>query len=220
MIRANMTVSPALRHFFSMLRIPAAFPVVLATAVLLEGCALPALVGTAGIAGTSSMAAERRTAGTMVEDETIEWKARASLSEAGLLDERHHVSVTSFNRIVLLTGQVPDEAARRRAAAEARRVAEVRAVHNELVVGRPTSVPRRSEDVLVTANVKLAMAASGEIAPPTNVNVKVVTENATVFLMGLVTRKESETITATVRRVPGVAQIVRLFEYLEAGSTG
>ena len=95
-------------------------------------------------------------------------------------------------------------------------------VHNELVVG---SADLRSPGVPTMfwspRNVKLAMATSPDIAPgAVNVNVKVVTENATVFLMGLVTRKESEAITATVRRVPGVAQIVRLFEYLEAGSTG
>ena len=166
------------------------------------------------------MAAERRTAGTMVEDETIEWKARSSLSEAGLLDERHHVSVTSFNRIVPAdrpgSGRSGPPPRRGRGEAGGRS-----SRGSQRARGGPADLrPRRSEDVLVTANVKLAMAASGEIAPPTNVNVKVVTENATVFLMGLVTRKESETITATVRRVPGVAQIVRLFEYLEAGSTG
>ena len=125
------------------------------------------------------------------------------------------MSVTSFNRIVLLTGQVADEDARRRAAAEAEQVDEVRAVHNELVVGKPTSIARRSGDVLVTGNVKLAMAASADTPAPANYNVKVVTENAVVFLLGLVTRRESETITATVRNVPGVAQIVRLFEYVD-----
>ena len=202
-----------------MIRIPAAFSLILAAGVLLEGCALPALLGTAGIAGTTTVAADRRTAGTMLEDEAIEWKVRVSLHEAGLSSDRHHVSVTSFNRIVLLTGQVPDEDARRRAVAVAQKVAAVRGVHNELVVGRPTTVARQSEDLLVTGNVKLAMATVGGIAAPTNVNVKVVTENATVFLMGLVNREESERITVTVRQVAGVAQIVRLFEYLEASPT-
>ena len=199
-----------------MLRTRATLIAVISLGVLLEGCTATALLGSAGVAGTGAVVSDRRTAGTMVEDEAIEWKVRLALHEAGLMAERHHVSVTSFNRIVLLTGQVANEDARRRAASDARREDQVRAVHNELVVGSPTSAARRAEDVLVTANVKLAMATSANAAAPASFNVKVVTENASVFLMGLVTRKESEAVTATVGTVPGVAQIVRLFEYLEA----
>ena len=181
---------------------------------LLGGCAPPFIVGTAGVAGAGVAAADERTLGTMVEDEGIEWKIRGAIHEAGLgEDDRHHVSVTSFNRIALLTGQVPDEEAKRRAGAEAGGTDQVRGVHNELVIGPPTSHATRAADTVITGRVKLALVNTRDLRPPTNLNTKVVTEDGAVFLMGLVTRDQAEAITAAVRGVPGVRQIVRLFEY-------
>ena len=211
-----MATGFACRHLLPMIRLSASLLGVLALALLLHGCAATAILGTTGVAGTGAVAADQRTAGTMVEDETIEWKVRIALSEAGLSNVEHHIGVTSFNRIVLLTGQVPDDDSRRRAAAEAQRTEHVRGVHNELVVGPPTSFSRRTADTLITGRVKVAMATSSNVTAPTNVNVKVVTEDGAVFLLGLVTRVESEALTETVRSVSGVAQIVRLFEYVEA----
>ena len=184
-----------------------------ALCTLLGGCAAPVIVGTVGAAGAGTVAVDHRTFGTMVEDEGIEWKVRTAINNAGLgEDDHHHVKVTSFNRIVLLTGQVPDEAARERAAALADEVAQVRGVHNELVVGTPTTIPKRAADTVVTGRVKVALAASRRVDLPLRLNVKVVTEDEVVFLMGLVTREESEAITAVVGTVPGIGQIVRLFE--------
>ena len=107
---------------------------------------------------------------------------------------------------------MPDEAAKERAESEADAVAQVRGVHNELVVGKPTALGTRSADTVVTARVKVALATSSSLELPLKLNVKVVTEDGAVFLMGLVTRDQSEAITAIVRRVPGIRQIVRLFE--------
>ena len=180
---------------------------------LLGGCAPALVVGTAGIAGAGTAAADERTLGTMVEDEGIEWKIRGAIHGAGLGGDDHHVNVTSFNRIALLTGQVPDEEAKRRAGAEASGTAQVRGIHNELVIGTPTSLATRAADTVVTGRVKLALVNTRDLRPPTNVNTKVVTEDGAVFLMGLVTRDQAEAITAAVRGVPGVRQIVRLFEY-------
>ena len=172
------------------------------------------VVGTAGVAGSGTVAVDERTLGTMVEDEGIEWKVRAAINKAGMQEDDHHnVKVTSFNRIVLLTGQVPDEATKGRAAAEAGRVDQVRGVHNELMVRPPTKLSRRSADALVTGRVKIAVAAKSKLKPPTNLNGKVVTEDGVVFLMGLVTGEEAEAVTAAARSVRGVRQIVRLFEY-------
>jgi osmotically-inducible protein OsmY len=187
---------------------------VLASVLVLGGCGVPIIVGTAGVAGTGTVAVDKRTFGTMVEDEGIEWKVRAAINEADLKeDDRHNVKVTSFNRVVLLTGQVPDEEAKGKAAAEAGRIEQVRGVHNELVVGPPTKLSRRSADTVVTGRVKVAVAANSDLKPPANVNNKVVTEDGVVFLMGLVTREEAEAITASAQSVPGIRQIVRLFEY-------
>ena len=187
---------------------------VLVLGALLGGCTAPVIVGTAGVAGSGAVAVDKRTFGTMVEDEGIEWKVRAAVNEAGLKEDDHHnVKVTSFNRIVLLTGQVPDEEAKGKAADEAGRVEQVRGVHNELVVGPPTKLSTRSADAVVTGRVKVAVAANSDLKPPANLSSKVVTEAGVVFLMGLVTREEAEAITAAAQTVPGVRQIVRLFEY-------
>ena len=189
-------------------------PWLLVSGALLGGCAPAFLVGTAGIAGAGTAAVDERTIGTMVEDEGIEWKIRGAIYRAGLgEDDHHHVNVTSFNRIVLLTGQVSDEDSKRRAGAEASGTDQVRGVHNELVIGKPTSLSTRATDTVVTGHVKLALATAGKLPPPSNVNTKVVTEDGVVFLMGLVTREQADAITAVVRGVPGVRQIVRLFEY-------
>lgn len=187
-------------------------------ATLLGGCATPVVLGAAGATGAAgTVAVDERNPRTMFVDERIEWKTRGAINLAGLAeDERHHVKVTSFNRMVLLTGQVPDEKAKERAAAEAGAVARVRGVHNELVVGRPTTDLERAADTLVTTRIKVAMATSKELPSPLKLNVKVVTEGGSVFLMGLVTREQSEAVTAVVSRIRGVREIVRLFEFPDA----
>ena len=165
-------------------------------------------------AASASFGSDRRTVGTIVEDESIEWKLRVALHEAGLIGDGAHVNVTSYNRVVLLTGQAADERKKERAGDHALRVPEVRAVHNELTVGPPVSISVRTADSVVSARVKLALARSG--APRGGTNVKVVTEDGVVFLMGLLTREVGELVTEAVRKVAGVRQIVRLFEYREA----
>ena len=186
-------------------------------AALLAGCAAPVMLGAAGAAGAGTVAVDRRDPGTMLDDERIEWKIRGAINLAGLAeDDLHHVKVTSFNRVVLLTGQVPDEEKRQRAAAEARAVARVRGVHNELVIGKPATIRTRAADTVITGRVKVAMATSEKLGGPLGLNVKVVTEDGAVFLMGLVTREQSETVTAVVSQVPGIRQIVRLFEFTDA----
>lgn len=185
--------------------------------ILLGGCATPVILGAAGASGAGTVAVDERNPRTMFADERIEWKIRGAINLAGLAEaERHHVKVTSFNRMVLLTGQVPDEKAKERAAAEASGVARVRGVHNELVIGKPTTDLTRAADTLITARIKIAMATSDKLRSPLKLNVKVVTEDGAVFLMGLVTREQSEAVTAVVSRIRGVREIVRLFEFPDA----
>ena len=211
-----MTALDPFRQLPVMSKLPLSFSILPAIAALLGGCATATIVGTAGVAGTGTAAVDHRTLGTMVEDEAIEWKVREAVGQEGFKGDDYNVKVTSFNRIVLLTGEVPDEETKQRAATRASQVAQVRGVHNELVVAAPSSLSSRAADTLVTGRVKLALLTADGLAPPTNLNVKVVTESRVVFLMGLVTREESEAITAAVRAVPGVRQIVRLFEYVKA----
>ena len=173
----------------------------------LHGCAAVAVGGAA--AGTS-VALDRRTTGVYVGDQEIELRARNRLSEA-FAEKKGNISVTSFNRQVLLSGQVPDEATRARAAEIVKGVPDVRTVFNELVVSGATSLTSRANDTAVTGNVKTRLLRN-ESVPGTKI--KVVTEAGVVYLMGLVTQAEAETATTLARTTSGVTKVVTLFEYI------
>lgn len=176
----------------------------------LSACA-PAVVGGAAAGGLA--AADRRTSGTYVEDEGIEWKALTRINEA--LGDKIHVNVTSFNRNVLLTGEAADDAAKQKAESIAREVQNVRNVTNELTIGLPSSIASRSNDTYLTSLVKGNMVkdSQGRFAP---IHVKVITENSVVFLMGMVTRKEAEAAVEIARNTNGVQKVVTVFEYVVA----
>lgn len=172
----------------------------------LSACA-PAVVG--GAAATGIVAADRRTSGSFVEDEAIEWKARTQINEA--LRGKINVSVTSFNRHVLLTGEAINEETRSRAEAIVRELQNVRGVTNELIIAGASSLASRSNDTLITSKVKAQMLKDPRFAAQ---HVKVVTENSVVYLMGLVTRQEADDAVDVARSVAGVQKVVKVFEYL------
>ncbi len=184
---------------------------VLATQLLASGCA-PLIVGGAAVGG-ASVVHDRRTAGTVVEDQAIELRIATALArEPGM--KQAHINVTSFNGVVLLSGEAPTEALRKRAGDIARADKKARRVHNEIVLAAPSSMMTRSSDALITSRVKGALfkVKLGDFDPT---RVKVVTENGTVFLMGLVTHAEGEAATDAARGISGVQRIVKLFEYLD-----
>lgn len=181
-----------------------------AVAPLLEGCAA-ALVG-AGAATTAVVANDRRTTGTMVDDQTIEWKARAALGNNEKLWNESHINVTSYNNVVLLTGETPNEAMRTEAGRLVRQIDKVRGVHNELQVAAPSAMLSRSSDTYITSKVKSSLLADGDVPGS---RIKVVTEAGTVYLMGLVTREEADSATEVTRQVGGVQRVVKLFEYMD-----
>lgn len=184
--------------------------IISAQTVLLGGCA--AMVG-AGVATGAAVALDRRTAGTMLDDQNIEFKAVGALQSDEELWKHSHINVVSFNQIVLLTGETPSEALRQRAAEHVRQLQKVRKVHNEITVAAPSSMLSRSGDSWITGKVKTALL--NQLALDVN-RVKVVTENGVVFLMGLVTSAEAEKATEIARQVKGVQRVVRIFEYVEA----
>jgi osmotically-inducible protein OsmY len=122
-----------------------------------------------------------------------------------------HVNVTSYNRMVLLTGEVPDAAARTEVERIAWAVQNVRGVHNELAVAGVSSLTVRSNDTLITSSVKGRLLDSHKLNP---IHVKVVTENSIVYLLGLVTKEEADVATEIARTTSGVQKVVRVFEYL------
>jgi osmotically-inducible protein OsmY len=176
-------------------------------ASILSACA-PVVVG--GAAATGVMAADRRTSGAYVEDEALEWKALTQINDA--LGAKIHVNVTSFNRNVLLTGEAIDEDSKNRAEAIAKELQNVRSVTNELIIAGASSLTARSNDTLITSKVKTEMLKDNRLAPQ---HIKVVTENSTVFLMGMVTPKEAEAAVEIARGVSGVQKVVKVFEYVE-----
>jgi osmotically-inducible protein OsmY len=181
----------------------------IATALLagnLTACA-PVVVGAAAQGGL--IAADRRTSGTYVEDEAIEWKGLKQIGDA--LGDKIHVNVTSYNRNVLLTGEVIDEAGKQKAESIAKGIENVRTVTNELIIAGASSMSSRGNDSFLTSKVKTRMLTENKF--PANY-VKVVTENSTVYLMGMVTRKEADEAVEIARGTDGVQKVVKVFEYV------
>lgn len=176
-------------------------------AASLSACA-PLVVGGA-VAGGAIVASDRRTSGAQLEDQGIELRATNRLREQ--LGERGNVSVTSYNRQVLLTGEVPTEADKAAVERTVSGVENVRGTVNELAVLGASSLTQRSSDALITGRVKAAMLDARDLSA--NV-VKVVTTRGTVYLMGRVTEREATRATDITRNTQGVQRVVRVFEII------
>jgi len=173
----------------------------------LQGC-FPIVV--AGVGTGALMAADRRTTGAFIEDEGIENKALNQISAK--YKNTTHVNVTSFNRHVLITGEAPNEEAKAGIAQIVAGVPNVKAVSNELTVSGLTGITSRGSDSIITGDVKLRFLNNKVFQAD---HVKVVTENGTVFLMGLVYHKEAEVATELASTTSGVQRVVKVFEYLD-----
>jgi len=175
-------------------------------ASVLSACA-PLIVG--GAAVGALVAIDRRTSGAQLEDEGIELRAASRVREA--LGDRAHVNVTSYNRQVLITGEVPNDAARQQVEQIVSRVENVRSVVNELTVLGNSTLAQRSNDVLITGKVRASLVDAKDLFAGA---FKVVTERGTTYLMGRVTQREAERATAITRTVGGVQKVVRIFEII------
>lgn len=154
----------------------------------------------------------KRTLGAKIEDQAIETKIRVNLRRAGGALAEQRIIAVSYNRNVLLAGQVAEESMRTEAEQIASRIRHVRHVHNELQVVGAGSALARANDSWLTAKVKSRLALAGE-APAGRT--KVVTENGIVYLMGLLTREEAAAVVEQVQKVYGVQKIVKIIEYIE-----
>ena len=172
----------------------------------LPGC-FP-LVAT-GVGAAALIADDRRTTGSYIEDEAIENKA---LLRVGQKHGDAHLNVTSYNRLVLLTGEAPTAAVRSDIERIVREVENVRAVQNDLVVGPATTLMLRGNDSVQTSKVKARFLDANKFRAN---HVKVVTENSVVYLLGIVKRQEARDATEIARTTSGVQRVVRVFEYLD-----
>ena len=188
------------------LRLPALFIVVSVLAGVLSGC-VAAVVGGAGTAVLVSE--DRRTVGTVTEDQGIELKAGQRIGDRF---KDAHINVTSYSRMVLVTGEVADAAAKTEIEKIVRAIENVRGVYNEVTVGPVKALSARANDSFITSKVKARFVDQRLFNP---VHVKVVTEASTVFLLGLVKRKEADDAVEITRTTSGVQKVVKLFEYLD-----
>ncbi|MBT8448942.1 MAG: BON domain-containing protein [Gammaproteobacteria bacterium] len=186
-----------------------ALNLILISLLMLPGCA--ALVATTAIVGTD-MATDRRTSGIYIEDQRIEISAKSDISESTALDDNTDLAVTSFNRIVLITGQAPTPELKQLATSIVRKVDNVRKVHNEVRIRAPESMLSGTNDAWLTTKTKSMLFAEDDL---NSQHIKVLTENGEVFLMGMVTRNEAEKAINVVREIDGVERVVEVFEYID-----
>lgn len=177
-----------------------------ALAGAVAGCVPVMIAGAAG--GAAMVATDRRTAGAQVDDESIELKIVTRANE--LYGDRIHLNVTSFNGVVLLTGEVPDQGAWASLGNLAKSTEKVRVVHNELVVAPLSELGSRSNDTYITSKVKTRMIEAAKFPPNA---VKVVTERGVVYLMGIVSRAEGQAAGDIAATTEGVQRVVKVFEY-------
>jgi osmotically-inducible protein OsmY len=195
-----------------MLRIFAAVAGAVLTASLLSGC--PAVV-IGGAGATASVAHDRRTSGTYVDDQEIEIRAFKLLQEHPEIRDKSNISTTSYNLAVLLTGQAASAEVASEFANLVARLPRVKVVQNKVVVGAESTLGEDSSDAYVTSKVKLALF---EVKTPgfDPTRVKVVTSQGVVYLMGLLTQAEQDAVIEKVRRVSGVKRVVPVFETITA----
>lgn len=172
----------------------------------LSGCA-PLVIGGAAV-GVMSYA-DRRTSGAQVEDEAIELRGGSRLRET--FADRAHINITSYNRQVLLTGEVANEQAKAQAEQVIARVDNVKGIVNELGIMPTSTLTQRSNDTLITGKVKASLVDDRQLSAG---SFKVVTERSVVYLMGRVTQAEADRATQLARNTGGVQRVVRIFEYL------
>ena len=175
-------------------------------ALTLAACA-PLLLGSA--ATGVLVATDRRTSGAQVEDQAIELKAGSRIKEA--IGDKGHINVTSFNRRVLISGEVPSDADKSAVAGAVSKTENVQLVVNELAVGGNASLANRARDTLVTTRVKASLIDAKDLQASA---IKVVTERGSVYLMGIVTQREADRATDIASSTSGVQRVVRLFEVI------
>ncbi len=186
-----------------------ALAAVLGLAPQLQGCVEMAVVG----AGAAALAADdRRSIGAQTEDKDIDLRGESRVNDR--FGDKVHINVTSYNRNVLLTGEAPDAATKAQIEKIVREIPNVRGVINEILVAGVSTYSARGNDSYLTSKVKARFIDNGGSFSANQV--KVVTENSVVYLLGLVTHKEAEAAVEIARTTGGVQKVVRVFEYIEA----
>lgn len=174
----------------------------------LQGCAVATVVAvTAG----ASMVADRRTFSKQIDDQSIEFIAHNELNKQKALSNNTNLHVISMNGTVLVIGQAPNSYLRDLAIKTIQDVPDIVTIHNQIRIGSTTAITTQSNDIWLTSKVKSALLANGEVNAK---DIKVVTENSEVFLLGLVTQKEANIVVEITRNINGVSRVFKAFEYI------
>ena len=184
----------------------------IASLASLQGCVL--LLGAGAVAGGLSLN-DRRTSGTQIEDQSIELKSGGRIRDA--IGDKAHINVTSYDRIALISGEVPTDADKAAVEKAVAGIEGVTNVVNELEVGANSTISTRSSDTVITTRVKSALIDAKDVQASA---IKVVTERGNVYLMGRVTEREAGRATEVARAQPSVLKVVRVFEILTEEQLG
>ena len=181
--------------------------IVLIPIILLQGCATAIITGAAtGV----SLVHDRRTTGAVIDDQGVEFKAALAIFNNKDIYEQSHINVTSYNGIILITGETLTEQLKQQVYDLVRVIPKVRTIHNELIIAAPSSLPSRSSDAWITSKVKAKITSDRQIDP---FYIKVVTEHGVVYLMGIVNQSESDRAVSIASNSAGVQRVVKIFEY-------
>ncbi|MCW9718185.1 division/outer membrane stress-associated lipid-binding lipoprotein [Avibacterium sp. 21-599] len=185
---------------------------ILGSAFLLQGCVSATVAGIVGATAVATkVATDPRTVGTQVDDETLEEKVLHAINKDQQLDSEARINVVSYGGRILLIGQVPNENLKEIATGLAKGVDNVSEVYNELRVGSPISLGQISQDSWITTQIKSKLFVNSGVKAT---DVKVITENGEVFLMGNLTQQQADAATEVARNVAGVLKVIKVFKYL------
>jgi len=175
---------------------------------ILQGCAAVTVVA---ITAGASMATDRRSIGNQIDDQSIEVVAYNEITKNKALNDNTNLHIISVNGSVLIIGQAPTIHLRDQAIKILNKIEGVVRIHNQIRIGNVTSVTTQTNDVWLTSKVKTALFSSDEVSGN---DIKVITENAEVFLMGIVSKKEADAAVNITRNISGVNRVFKAFEYL------
>lgn len=175
---------------------------------ILQGCTAVAVVA---ITTGATMATDRRSIGNQIDDQTIEVEAYNEITKNKALNDNTNLHISSVNGSVLIIGQAPSAYLKDQAIQIINNIKGVVRIHNQIRIGNVTSVTTQTNDVWLTSKVKTALFRSDEV---NGKDIKVITENGEVFLMGIVSTKEADAAVNITRNISGVNRVFKAFEYL------
>ncbi len=176
---------------------------------VLQGCAVATVTA---ITAGATMATDRRTMSQQIDDQRIEFTAHNELAKHKELSDNTNLHVVSVNGTVLVVGQAPNTYLRDIAVNKISSVEDVIKVHNQIRIGSTTSITTQTNDIWLTSKIKSALFASDSV---NGKDIKVVSENAEVFLLGLVSTKEANSAIKIARNISGVNRVFKAFEYID-----